>query len=221
MACVFETLAVWIDQVPRNGPHQMACDEALLQVAEEPVLRVFRWSEPWISIGYFTPWKEAAAARDDLPVCRRWTGGGVVVHENDLTFALVAPRTAEWARLRPDESYRVVHAAVAGALRQAGCAATIFEDEARGVASCFAGPVRYDLVDGTRKIAGGAQRRTKRGLLHQGSIQAEGLTSDLTELLGGALSSTTTAWDTPENFEEMVAALMCTRYAKEEFLRRG
>ena len=220
MARVFENLAVWIDPVPRDGPHQMACDEALLQMADQPVLRIFRWSEPWISIGYFTPWEEAAA-RADLPVCRRWTGGGVVVHENDFTFALVAPRMTEWARLRPEESYRVVHAALAGALREAGCAVTVFEDHARGGASCFAGPVRYDLVDGARKIAGGAQRRTKRGLLHQGSIQMGDLKPGLEEILGGALASETTTWESPEDFEATVGALTRTKYAQEEFLRRG
>lgn len=220
MARVFETLAVWIDPVPRDGPHQMACDEALLQMADGPVLRVFRWSETWISLGYFTPWQEATT-RADLPVCRRWTGGGVVLHEKDFTFALVAPRAADWARLRPEESYRVVHAALAGALREAGCAVTMFEDHARGAASCFAGPVRYDLVDGGRKIAGGAQRRTKRGLLHQGSIQAADLTPGFVEPLAGALSSETTTWSAPEAFEETVADLATAKYAREDFLRRS
>ena len=98
MACVFNRLSVWMDPVHRNGPAQMACDEALLADAEEAVLRVFRWSEPWVSAGYFVPWSEAQATRPDLPVCRRWTGGGVVVHEQDFTFALVAPRSETWAR---------------------------------------------------------------------------------------------------------------------------
>ena len=124
MACVFDRLSLWMDPVSRDGPSQMACDEALLAIAEEPVLRIFRWSEPWVSAGYFVPWAEAESARPQLPVCRRWTGGGVVVHDNDLTFALVAPRKEAWARLRPDESYRILHAALVGALREAGVVTT-------------------------------------------------------------------------------------------------
>src|SRR2546423_1117404 len=37
--------------------------------------------------------------------------------------------------------------------------------------NCFANPVRADVLLDGRKIAGAAQRRTTRGLLHQGSIQ--------------------------------------------------
>lgn len=221
MSRVFERLAVWIDPVPRDGPGQMACDEALLQMTDVAVLRVFRWSKPWISLGYFTPWQEAAAARTDLPVCRRWTGGGVVVHENDFTFALTAPRSEAWARLRPEESYRVVHAALAGALRQAGHAATMFDGEARGGAACFAGPVRYDVIDGARKIAGGAQRRTKRGLLHQGSIQEANLNPDFAGAFAAALATETTTWDAPISFEETVATLDREKYGREDFLRKG
>ena len=221
MARVFQKLAVWIDPVPRDGPDQMACDEALLQMTEVPVLRVFRWSGSWISLGYFTPWQEAAATRPGLPVCRRWTGGGVVVHEKDFTFALVAPRSEEWARRRPEESYRLVHSALAGALREAGGAATVFEGKARGAASCFEGPVRHDVMDGERKIAGGAQRRTKRGLLHQGSIQTAALPFNFAGILAGTLASETMTWDEPTTFEETVAGLRHAKYGREDFLRRG
>ena len=221
MSRIFEKLAVWIDPVPRDGPSQMACDEALLRVADMAVLRIFRWSEPWVSLGYFTPWAEAAAIRPDLPACRRWTGGGLVVHENDFTFALTAPRSEEWARLRPEESYRVVHAALAGALLEAGHAAAMFDGEARSGAACFAGPVRYDVVDGSRKIAGGAQRRTKRGLLHQGSIQGTDLSSNFAERFSGALALATSTWDAPDSFEEAVATLGRDKYRSEEFLRKG
>ena len=220
MERVFDCLAVWIDRVPRDGPRQMACDEVLLARATEPVLRIFRWAAPWVSIGCFVPWPEAAATAPGLPVCRRWTGGGVVVHDGDFTFALTAPRAEPWARSRPAESYRLLHAALAEALRGMGRTAELFADDVRGQAACFAGPVRHDLVDGSRKVAGGAQRRTKRGLLHQGSVRQEGLEAGLTTGLAAALAAGTTPWITPDGFEEEVAALAGAKYAREEFLRR-
>jgi lipoate-protein ligase A len=220
MARVFESLSLWIDPVPRDGPSQMACDEVLLGHAGEPVLRVFRWAGPWISIGYFVPWREAATVAPGWPVCRRWTGGGVVVHDGDFTFTLTAPRAEAWSRLRPEESYRVLHVAVATALRGMGCAATLFDGAVRGEAACFAGPVRYDVVDGARKVAGGAQRRTKRGLLHQGSIRQDGLGPEFGSVLADVLSSSTTVWNPKTNFEEEVAALALGKYARDEFLRR-
>jgi lipoate-protein ligase A len=36
--------------------------------------------------------------------------------------------------------------------------------------ACFAKPVRFDIVAGDRKLSGAAQRRTREGMLHQGSI---------------------------------------------------
>lgn len=220
MARVFERLSVWIDPVPREGPAQMACDEAILGTAEEAVLRVFRWSKPWVSAGYFVPWKEARGARPDLPVCRRWTGGGVVVHENDFTFALVAPRSETWSRLRPDESYRVLHEAATDALRAAGIDAAVFDGTAAGGAECFAGPVRYDVMRGGQKIAGGAQRRTKRGLLHQGSVQGTGLGADFAALMAAHLAGESAPWEAPDSFEKSVSALVREKYAREDFLRR-
>jgi lipoyl(octanoyl) transferase len=198
----------------------MACDEALLRTAKNPVLRVFRWASPWVSAGYFTAWHEAAAARDDLPICRRWTGGGVVVHEQDFTFALVAPRNEPWAQLRPEESYRLVHLALTEALRALAREAALFQEKTPGTAACFAGPVRYDVVQGTRKIAGGAQRRTKHGLLHQGSVQQTGLGEDFVRAFTSVLASETTAWIPTDTFEATVAELEREKYASEQFLRR-
>jgi lipoate-protein ligase A len=36
--------------------------------------------------------------------------------------------------------------------------------------ACFQKPVRFDIVAADRKLSGAAQRRTREGLLHQGSI---------------------------------------------------
>ena len=220
MARVFDRLSLWMDPVSRDGPSQMACDEALLAITDEPVLRIFRWSDAWVSAGYFVPWAEAQSARPQLPVCRRWTGGGVVVHENDLTFALIAPRKEAWARLRPDESYRVLHLTLAEALGETGIDAKLFDRGATAGAECFAGPVRHDVMLGTRKIAGGAQRRTKRGLLHQGSIQTGGLGGDFVGLLAARLAEQSTPWSAPTDLESAISSLVREKYAQEHFLRR-
>ena len=220
MSHVFDRLSVWIDPVPRDGPTQMACDEVLLGHARGPVLRVFRWTGPWVSVGYFIPWREAEATRPGWPVCRRWTGGGVVVHDGDFTFSVVAPRTEPWSVLRPDESYRLLHLALGSALHGAGCEAVLFEGAAQGAAACFAGPVRYDVVDGTRKVAGGAQRRTKRGLLHQGSVRQSGLEAGFGQRLAATLAAETEPWTPPENFEAETADLQTSKYGRDPFLRK-
>ena len=47
--------------------------------------------------------------------------------------------------------------------------------------NCFANPVRADVMMSGRKIAGAAQRRTRRGLLQQGSIQGFTMRTDLAQ----------------------------------------
>ena len=216
---IFKRIGFWDDPVRRDGPDQMACDEALLQVAQVPVLRVFRWSEPWVSAGYFVAMDEARAVRPDLPVCRRWTGGGIVVHEGDFTFALSVPKSEPLAALRPAESYREIHAALVGALIELGCAAELSGVSAKAPSECFAAPVEHDVTAQGSKIAGGAQRRTRHGLLHQGSVQtAEPLPREFGEILARCLASSVEKWSPPEGFEGRVRELSTEKYASARFL---
>lgn len=217
---LFSSLAFWPDPVARDGPEQMACDEALLAAAKGPVLRVFRWSRPWVSAGYFVSMEEAAAVRPDLPVCRRWTGGGVVVHEQDLTYGMAVPRTEELASLRPQESYRAIHSALASALGRCGLKTVLAEAGGPALQECFAGPVENDVVSGGLKIAGGAQRRTKAGLLHQGSVQLEDAAqSDLAAAFAAALARRVISWEPPDGFEDAVRDLTGKKYASPRFLQ--
>lgn len=212
-------LGLWIDAVAREGPEQMACDEALLAEAAVPVMRVFRWSRPWVSAGYFTPREKAAAVRPDLPLCRRWTGGGVVVHEGDFTFSLAVPRGEDLAAARPAESYRRIHLAVSAALGAAGTDASLAGRAAGGACECFAAAVEHDVVARGAKVAGGAQRRTRRGFLHQGSVQTPSLDREnFTRWLARSLSGNVTLWSPPRNFEGKVASLAREKYACPRFL---
>jgi lipoate-protein ligase A len=217
---LFSKIALWDDHVPREGPAQMACDEAMLSTVDLPVLRVFFWAQPWISAGFFIPQESARMVRPDLPFCRRWTGGGVVVHEGDFTFSLVVPRHESWASMRPRDTYRFLHEAIAGALRQAGVEADLAEEDA-GQEQCFVAPVRNDVLVHGRKIAGGAQRRTKRGLLHQGSIQGVPICRDFAPLLASHLARETSTWQPPDELETTAQTLVRTKYANDEFLARG
>lgn len=215
---IFCRLDLWVDPVRRDGPGQMACDEALLAVVETPVMRIFDWAGPWVSAGYFSCMDAAAGVRPDLPLCRRWTGGGVVVHEGDFTFSLAVPRGEPWAWMRAAESYRALHEALAGALRQSGIGASLSGDAGGAGPQCFAAPVRSDIMLGAQKIAGGAQRRTKRGLLHQGSVQAPlAKVSPLT--VAGTLAASVSEWSPPHDFEERAGRLAREKYARQDFCR--
>jgi lipoate-protein ligase A len=165
-------LGVWMDRVKRPGPEAMAVDEWLLATATEPVLRVYEWDGEWASVGYFGKMAEAREAITGVNWVRRWTGGGLVDHRADWTYTLVLPHPAPLAMARGAESYRAIHAALAAALAAEGLDVRLSGGDAgTGAALCFANPVHHDLVaaDG-RKLAGAGQRRTRLGLLHQGSV---------------------------------------------------
>ena len=174
----FPRLHVIHDPVARPGPMNMALDEVLLgSVGEAVVLRLYDWSEPTVSYGFFEPSAAARRVAGDRAVVRRWTGGGLVEHGEDLTYSLFVPRSCPFTALRSTESYRWVHAAVATALSRCDMPAESHDapvtspSPVGAVNACFERPVLHDLVVGGRKIAGGAQRRNRVGLLHQGSVQ--------------------------------------------------
>ena len=172
----FAALHVVHDRVARGGALNMALDETLLgSTGDTVVLRFYDWEEPTVSFGYFEKSASARRTARGQAVVRRWTGGGIVEHGEDLTYSLCVPRSCPFATLRSGESYRRVHAAVAAALSRCGVAAATHDLAASPAAgelnACFERPVLHDLVAAGRKIAGGAQRRNRTGLLHQGSVQ--------------------------------------------------
>lgn len=171
---IFERLRLWLDPVKRPGPEAMAVDEWLLETAEMPVLRVYGWAGDWASLGYFGKMADARAAFPGVGRVRRWTGGGMVDHRADWTYTVVAPRGEPLAGWRGAESYRRIHAALAETLAAEGIAARLSAGHGEtGAALCFENPVGHDLLgaDG-RKLAGAGQRRSRQGLLHQGSVAA-------------------------------------------------
>jgi lipoate-protein ligase A len=172
---IFDQLQLWIDPVKRPGPEAMAVDEWLLEVAEVPVLRVYGWLGDWGSIGYFGALAAAMAAFPGIDWVRRWTGGGTVDHRADWTYTVVVPAGRGLASARGAESYRWIHGVLAEALREEGIDAKLSTGaDETGASLCFENPVNHDLV-GSRgeKLAGAGQRRTRSGLLHQGSVAAE------------------------------------------------
>ena len=169
-----ERVMLWCDGAERSGPDNMAVDEWMLETAREPVIRVYGWLGEWGSLGYFMGLDEARASFPDggLSWVRRWTGGGVVNHTDDWTYTLAVPGGHPLAAMRGAESYRVIHEALARVLAEEGAAVRLSTGaDSTGAAACFQNPVGFDLVDASvGKVAGAGQRRTRFGLLHQGSV---------------------------------------------------
>lgn len=150
----------------------MALDEALLEDSAN-WLRFYAWEEPCVSLGYFQKPEAFADLPEELPLLRRMTGGGAILHAKELTFSLAVSEDRLPARTA--DSYSCVHDAVREVLSDLGIRLRTAAKKQRGAESsrwCFATAHAPDLVqeDG-RKILGSAQRRRHgRVLLHASLI---------------------------------------------------
>ncbi|MBI2927369.1 MAG: hypothetical protein HYY24_16865 [Verrucomicrobia bacterium] len=156
----------------------MALDEALLEAAPRlgrPLLRFYAWSEPAASFGYSQHYGDVARWTELRPLIRRPTGGGLVPHANDWTYSLVFPPGHSWYALPAVASYRRLHEWLYQAFARMRVATSLSPSPQKELPGrCFVGAEQFDLLCEGRKIAGAAQRRTRLGLLIQGSIQPPG-----------------------------------------------
>ncbi|PTY05178.1 lipoate--protein ligase family protein [Opitutaceae bacterium EW11] len=177
-----------------GAAENMATDFMLLQryPNEQDIrFRHYDWHRPAFTFGYS---QKIEFVRGQLPagevveLCRRPTGGGVVDHRADWTYALVVPRGHPAYDVRATESYRIVHACIAEAFRALKQPAVLHERPAAapdgkpaGPGICFIQAELYDVISPAngRKIAGAAQKRTKHGLLFQGSIARQVVSAQL------------------------------------------
>lgn len=163
----------WRDRAFRSAAENMALDEALFHEAcrtGEAVIRLYHWDHPAVTVGYF----DRSSSDHVAGAIRRFTGGGLVEHGEDLTFLLALPAGSPPALASVLERYRWIHQSIATALAGAGHRVDLVESMGPATPGpCFTHPVAWDLIDpGTgHKIGGGAQRRSRGSVIHQGSIR--------------------------------------------------
>ena len=158
-----------------DGPTNMAADETLLEtaVAGTASLRFYGWSQATLSLGYFQP--EQVRCRDErltgLPFVRRASGGEALVHHHEVTYALALPPGHAWQSR--DACAHCLHRIIAAALGTLGVVVHLHvpanEPPFTGIL-CFRHATAGDLMLGSAKIAGSAQRRQRGALLQHGAI---------------------------------------------------
>lgn len=218
---VFDRLRVLQAEQAASAALNMAIDEALLEESLSPAIRFYRWERPSISFGYFGKFAEVAEFASTHDLVRRWTGGGIVFHEDDLTYSLIIPTTK---RARPPmsrEIYRRVHEGLRDALNQFGLNATVTDKRAgASTSACFANPVPADVMIETAKVAGAAHRRTRNGLLHQGSVQNIELRPELPAAFAARLSAECVTESLPSRITERAITIAAAKYGTSDWLKR-
>ena len=177
----------------------MAWDEALLEHAAQfgrPLLRLYGWTEPAATFGYFQRHAEIAVGTPLRPLIRRPTGGGLVPHEADWTYAVIVPTSHPWYARSAKDSYRHIHLWLQAAFGRCGLVTELAGCcDHTGPGRCFGGGwEQNDLLFRGRKIAGAAQRRNQLGLLIQGSVQPIPCGLDRTEWERALTADPEQAW---------------------------
>ena len=184
-AASFQSGRLLID-APASGGWNMAMDQALMQSVQEtgvPVLRFYRWDQPTLSLGYFQRFSDRSLheASRGLPVVRRSTGGGAIVHDRELTYSISLP-IADRLSGASAECYQTIHEAIVEAVGALGVRLVRFVDTPNFSQIhdnstpqdepflCFQRRTEEDLILSGYKVAGSAQRRNSGALLQHGSV---------------------------------------------------
>src|SRR5437016_14479770 len=103
----------------------MALDEVLLETSTSPTLRSYRWKSPALSFGYFGSYADVADQSGAREIVRRWTGGGVVPHGDDLTYSGIIPASHPFFARSSLAIYSYLHDAIRTPVKQHGIKATL------------------------------------------------------------------------------------------------
>jgi len=225
---VLQTLEVYNDEVPRSAPMNMALDEVFWRTATSATLRFYRWDHPAISFGYFGRYADVIRHTEEYAIVRRCTGGGIVFHGADLTYAFTIPVTERRFSGSPLAVYAFVHEAIRDVMSDGSVTAALAArmakttdlEDGRNPNACFANPVTADVMVGDQKVAGAAQRRSRTGLLQQGSIQNIELSSDFQDRFAKRLAHELIHRKIDSSTIQRATDLAATKYATESWMRR-
>ncbi len=151
-----------IKTIEANGAMQMAIDEAILASRIKNrvpnTLRFFTWNPPCLSIGYFQSLQKEVdvknAERQGVDIVRRYTGGGAVFHDKELTYSLAVSEDDV-----PHDiiaSYQKICSAITK-----GLGGLHINSEFKQI---------NDIVVNGKKISGNAQTRKEGAVLQHGTI---------------------------------------------------
>jgi lipoate-protein ligase A len=167
----------WFDDGAHPGAHNMARDRRIWRRAEaalssDPILMLYGWDPPAVSLGYHqdaADLDERALAAAGIDVVRRPTGGAAVLHQQELTYAVVARLDTGFGR-GIHEIYETVAQALVSALAAIGVEADRTGQGRPAQLACFAAAGGHEITVHGRKLVGSALRRGRRAFLQHGSI---------------------------------------------------
>ncbi|HPR17044.1 MAG TPA: lipoate--protein ligase family protein [Candidatus Cloacimonadota bacterium] len=166
-----------------NPAENMAVDEAIMEGVIKgtslPTIRFYTWNPPTVSCGY----NQEVAKEIDLNLVkqngygfvRRPTGGRMVLHEDEVTYAVITKCEGRFSGSITDSYSEISKALLAGFLAmgvnvelERGSLSSAHQRQTTN--PCFASSSKYELNYQRKKIVGSAQVRKENVLLQHGSI---------------------------------------------------
>lgn len=174
-----------IESVGLSAEEIMAKDFELLNQLDgesQIILHFYEWAKPSLTYGYFiNPSKHLninALKKEGIDFAKRPTGGGIIFHLGDFAFSILIPAHHPCISLNPLANYHYINNHISHIVCELTKKKHSIELLKQGTtqtrsnvdAFCMAKPTQYDIIIDGKKIGGAAQRKTKKGLLHQASL---------------------------------------------------
>lgn len=182
----------FVDTQVQSAAMNMAIDEAILlqhlRGEAPPTLRVFRWTQPSISLGRFQHVEHEILCdfceQRGIALVRRPTGGRAVYHRDEFTYSFVSSK-AYGIPSGIVAAYAYLAQGLIAALEQLGVPAELSEGRVskQPSAACFASSTQADLTSGGFKLIGSAQVWKDEALLQQGSLPLDDRSAEFYALL--------------------------------------
>jgi lipoate-protein ligase A len=162
----------------------MATDEVLTYLCQKenriPTLRLYTWSPPAVSLGYFQKVNSAIdidkCKKFGIDVVRRPTGGRAVLHQDELTYSICAS-IENFPELGSSvsQTYQQISLAFLQVLKILGIKGEwvkkVSQQKKEKISEpCFVSSSRYEINIDNKKLIGSAQRRFGKVFLQHGSI---------------------------------------------------
>ncbi|MFA5143309.1 MAG: lipoate--protein ligase family protein [Candidatus Omnitrophota bacterium] len=168
---------------PSGASCNMALDERIFsRYLDEgiPVFRVYGWKRPALTYGISQKPDDSLdgprLARDGIEVVKRITGGGILFHDNEITYSFVCSKADVGEPAGTLVSYREICAFLIRFYDLIGLKASFalesgdFRNRCAPHELCSAAHEKYDIVINGKKIGGNAQKRKRQVVFQHGSI---------------------------------------------------
>lgn len=170
-----------VDKIPLSASENMARDEYLFNRCHEKKMGFFRlyfWERPSFSFGVSQKISKAINVdfikNNTCSYVRRITGGKTVLHDDEITYAVISSEDIFYKDNDLYQSYMLISKVLVNAFKAIGVDAYLSKGSSsqfsRSNNPCFSFPTLHEIEAGGKKIVGSAQKRNNKALLQHGSI---------------------------------------------------